>query len=539
MNRYLTTNNFCARRLDFEHNLKYLPIQNYRDDFCDMFTAEHRFRKYDISIVFCLTYNDSHLHKKYGRNLVDSYDLQRYSKASKFCKRLLRTFGYTFDFVSVGEYGEGGASHSYIGKRGKGMNPHFHCVGWFHKVDNLPDKLAIDYLKELEYPFPHLWSSDKSTVLYDLLKYEWQQDFIGDELVYGKAYKRGVISPDSIGFCKLSGRIISSFKGSAYISKYIGKDIRKIFNSCYYNGFIPSLIDAFNKALDNFYGVFTSQEDEVKAVIKYYIDTFHLSAKGLRDHVADYPDLPQWLCSDFSQLNEFIVLLDETYHKYKDEFLSDMNGRYSPKLRKFHGFGSALLDYADLDLGTYILPRPGKTISRNLPPSLKRAVYYDYKVCELCTGKKIVKYIINDAGRSMLKKTLGYSIDKLNRIGSQLGSENLRCHSLNAAIVFSCLTNYDVEHEYFKTLDLPKLMNNKDLAIDYCVETKPYFVLQTGLIPENRIFVDILSYLRDNHYSIYSAYLELNNLLIKNRLASEDKILEKLVSWQNVYLLTY
>ena len=73
-----TTNNFRVAPMEW-HYYDASHIKSMREDFNDMFQAEADFRQKrgDLSVVFCLTYNDEHLHVAYGHNMLDSDDLKR------------------------------------------------------------------------------------------------------------------------------------------------------------------------------------------------------------------------------------------------------------------------------------------------------------------------------------------------------------------------------------------------------------------------------------------------------------------------------
>ena len=244
---YKSTNNYVVNRFalptrDGQNRSRFLQcdavhIRQIREDFNDMFKSENesRLSDGDMSIVFVLTYRNEQLRYRFGRYVVDAEDLSRFSKSSRLEKVYERAFGYEFDFISVGEYGEGGITHGVVGIRGKGNNPHFHCCGWFHCIGDYDLSKIYTALQSAQHPVTYAktledfvkWYSrlsDIKSCLYDwmcfLLRHEWQSNNCQSIQDMSKS----PVTHTGLGFCKLDGKI--QFSGaSAYLSKYMGKDM--------------------------------------------------------------------------------------------------------------------------------------------------------------------------------------------------------------------------------------------------------------------------------------------------------------------------
>ena len=222
-------------------------IKRQREDFNDMFVAENNYRisRGDISLVFVLTYNDEHIHNMFGQNMLDSDDLKCYAKSSRFAKFLRRSLGYTFDFVCVGEFGQGGETHNYHGSRGVGNNPHYHCVGWFHRVGSRNQSSLVRWFMKIGLPLDLAMYNDFD-LLPLLVRYEWQKCLEDNIIDYGN---NPWLRSKGLGYVRLDGQVRSSYSGGSYIGKYIGKDIRALYLSCYKDYFVPNLVTTLYSAI--------------------------------------------------------------------------------------------------------------------------------------------------------------------------------------------------------------------------------------------------------------------------------------------------
>lgn len=521
---YRTSNNASFHAREFREYSS-SKVKSIREDFNDMFSSEAETRRKagDKSVVFCLTYNDEHLRHKYGQNMVDSHDLARFSKASRFSKMLRRTYGYEFDYVCVGEYGNGGETHNYKGERGFGQNPHFHCCGWFHDVDHLPNVEHAQIWHNGE-----LVANGIYEVLCLLLRKEWQGCFETDPHVYGRSSSLRSLG---LGYVKMQGELLSSYAGGSYFSKYIGKDIRRVWKDAYLKGFCPLIVqylcDAVRELFTGYFFDYKFPYDALSCARNSVI----LFCRLRRNYGICLPDLDLlslWLCNHctdfqsatlpsdlFAYFGSYIVpKLSETYEFFYEDFYSDLNGRFSPKLRKFHGFGYSLIDdpTTDVEKGTYLV----NGHERCLPPSLRRYLYYDFKVCytsdyDLEPCKKVVKYYLNECGRTYLKHTLraGYDMDIV--IGRSLGSDNLKKYLSQAACLRNYLLSYDIVEEKFKSHKFRKLIDNPLAALAWSIDQRQTYVLDHH-VPDCRCFVDVVRHVKMSYPKLYAAYKELEDL---------------------------
>lgn len=495
MIRYKSSTNFQPAAREWR-NSEFCTIKRQREDFNDMFNAEYKARLSagDLSLVFVLTYNEAHVHYQYGRNVLDADDLKCFSKASKFAKRLSRTFGYTFDFVCVGEYGNGGESHDYKGKRGKGNNPHFHCVGWFHK--EFDTDAWKDYMQEIGIKYVDIYDA-----MCKLVRVTWQGDTCNDAKIYGRnveAQKRG------LGFVKLDGSIRSAHNGGSYISKYLGKDIRKTFLHEYFGQFLKHFeqiaIDAiYEKKVEYFQRTRHNMPDfDYDDIYKYWL-------RSRRHDIVEFKKCREIVRFDsavssgtyFGEcFGDIFEHLDDMYITYYNEFGRDINGRFSPKVRKFHGFGYALLDECDKIKGTYngFNPKRG-AYTRILPPSLQRNLYYSYKVVKslnpLAKSAKCVKYFLKPIGVQHLRYTLSKMVDTCERLCKNSGVPSLVENAYQVANA-KLISAYDMEIEtfdnYFPTEDsFISLVQDRDACINFAIAQRSVFALESS--KEDRVFI--------------------------------------------------
>lgn len=525
---YNSTNEFIVHKMDFSR-YDASSLKSQREDFNDMFyyEAEYRRERGDLSLVFVLTYNDEHLRKYMGHNMLDSDDLKVYAKSSKWSKMLLRTFGYTFDFVCVGEFGNGGDSHNYNGKRGKGENPHFHCVGWFHQVST-PRPDSVEKLAEFD-----IKSTDPKVYLPLLVRYAWQGSVV-DTLVFDKDF---YLRKLGLGHVTLDGEIISSSKGGSYISKYLGKDFKALNRQCFTDGFLPYVMSILRdwcvkkKYAFDVLGMWMNYRRNfpIDALNLCGFMHFCLRFNGIKPRPLFNACYSQFL-KDFQELDDLFIDIYE-------EFQSFMHGRYSPKVRKFHGFGYRLLSVADVDNGTYRVVRKGVEITRNLPPSIARWCYYDHLVINDQFGNKIVKYILNDLGRIKLGNALRSAIGADEVIACR-GSEVLRDNWLAASIFLHCMSTYDVKVGGFGAVPYVAMLERCDInvAIRYACKCRCTSVYEIPQSLMSVTLIDIVCWLKDKYPVIYAAYSELKDLHKTILRKKDEKDSQYNALWQKLYM---
>lgn len=372
MKTHYTNSSDCYRDIFVTKEYFYSKLRDLRLDFCDLFAfeAEKRKRLGQPSVVFTLTYNDEHIHTYYGLNSLDSDDLhKRISKASAFGKRLLRHYGLEFDYICVGEYGNGGASHDYVGKRGKGQNPHYHCVGWFAPVEGAQPKFKVPSYERLCL----------------LLREAWQGCEEDNPHIYGLSKE---MRSKGLGYVRLQGEIISPSKGCNYIAKYMGKDMLQLHQFAF-DSVAPVQFHhiAIDRVLE-FFNYLDITRDQAS-------DIFDKCYQWLPCNHPLYGKLPS--CRKAVEIDKTIVrvlpsvceIIVNLYDEFIADFQSEFN-RVSPKLRHFHGFGMDILKHANLVTGLYQRPLSSKL--RALPPSALRKAYYDYSVSLVPNyGKKDMK----------------------------------------------------------------------------------------------------------------------------------------------------
>jgi len=545
-----TTNPFSVAKMDF-HTFDASHIKSMREDFNDMFQAEAEFRRKrgDLSVVFCLTYNDEHLHIAYGHNMLDSDDLKRFSKSSRFEKFLNRSLGYSFDYVCVGEFGEGGATHHYVGKRGKGNNPHYHCVGWFHKIGQRNQSSLVNWFLKKNLPL-YLTTYTDEELLPLLVRFEWQGCVDDDPLSYAlNPFSRSL----GLGFVKLDGQIRFSNAGGSYISKYIGKDIKSLYRDCFGDGYVPQLLAILKDAV--------SENLVELPVSKDYFLALYLRWRGrysLSEAFCASFDI-EFLYDDvyFKQLGWFagvlkngspaafiVERLDELCKLFDDEFNDYMSNRYSPKVRKFHGFGYSLLDNADKVAGKYEIVKNGVSIHRQLPSSLCRYLYYDFKrvAADDVVHEKhfVVKYTLNSLGRKHLHATLVKSLQKDLMLAKSCGSDNLKENAV-AAVCFNAIRSFRVVKKFdydFYIRAFSRLVSNFRYAIGFSLMARQTFVFDE-VYEDDRCFLDwsnlALLYFRP----IFDAGEELRKLRYKTLSEKNSKDRDYINHNNIVYMFNY
>lgn len=521
-----TTNNFRVSPMEFNY-YDASHIKSMREDFNDMFQAEATYREQrgDWSCVFCLTYNDEHLHVAYGHNMLDSDDLKRFSKASRFEKFLNRTLGYSFDFVSVGEFGEGGVTHNYHGKRGKGNNPHYHCVGWFHKIGKRNQSSLVKWFLKKNIPL-YLTTYTDEELLPLLVRFEWQGCLDNDPLAYACNPRSRSLG---LGFVKLDGPIRFSSAGGSYISKYIGKDIKKLYSSTYKDGYVPQLVSLLRDAVDEELVELPLERDYFLYLFLRKLGKFDL-ANSL--HYTVPSDM-----SFFKQLGIFddaikcgsvahcvYERLLEIYKLFDEEYNSFLSNRYAPKVRKFHCFGYGLLNSANKVKGTYEMTKNGVHLTRQLPPSLCRFLYYDFKRVmsdDVVHGQHyVVKYFLNPLGRKHLRETLVSSLKKDVLLARSCGSANLKDNAClaagyNSIRLFQPVCKFPLPFYVHK---LYELISSFDKVVGYSLMCRQTFVFDE-VYKDDRTFLDWDSLCKKAYPEIYDAAEELRNL--RNKVQEE------------------
>lgn len=460
---YFNTSNDYRGRYQSRFCGYHSSIKSMREDFSDMFVAEARMREKrgDRSIVFVLTYNTGHLRSFYGQNVADADDLKVYAKSSAWYK-FLRRRGYLFDMVSVPEYGNGGDSHHYAGKRGKGQNPHFHCVAWFRRLDGQP-------ISDAEYQ--------------DLImnvRLAWQGNVEPDPVVYGRSK---YLQIDGLGYVKLDGPIISPTAGSSYIGKYIGKDIGTLFmknlKSRYYVAGMNILRDLLREYVTNL------DDLQIYAIIRSWLSrlaycdsvTFRLYdnrlfSTSLSDFYSEFlldcpktvPSLTAWYVGGQDAICDAMT---QHFIDFDNEFFRLYLNRYQPKVRKFRGFGYSLLD--GCKDGQYQITRNGNTVWRNLPPSLFRHRYYNWQRVPVSvddTGKVVrwsVVYSLNDDGIALqlsnARKIVDHDVFLVRNVYKDQVSDDLRDLIPQVSFVYRFIFPFDVladkyDPDYYRGLSL-------------------------------------------------------------------------------------
>lgn len=529
----------CYKDIFSNREYFYTRLRDLRLDFADLFTYEamDREKKGHKSVVFTLTYNDEHIHNFYGLNVLDSDDLhKRLSKASAFGKRLLRHYGLEFDYICVGEYGNGGQSHNYVGKRGKGQNPHYHCVGWFAPKDGATPKFKMPSYERLCL----------------LLREAWQGCEEDDPKIYGNSKELRALG---LGYVRLQGEIISATKGCNYIAKYMGKDMLSLHNLAF-DGIMPTKFKAI--ALD-----FIKQEfEELDSVHpNVYEDIFNkwinwLPSNHRLARCLHPPSSPK-LSNEILRLVPYIgEELQNLFQTFLEDFTADFN-RISPKLRHFKGFGMSILEYAKPQSGLYQRPLSNKL--RALPATAKRKLYYDYSVSLIPNPHfdakttwfasqiredripryvKSVCYTLNSLGQQvLLKQTVArYEVRKMQL--SAIGKKGYDYTFANLLLPFRhCKLTKEVMDSLFTLVD-----SGCDDASEYA---KVY--LQTINIvapdwfrePNDSILYDVDKILRNDYPSILRAVFDIEKWYesLREKKDIDDSIFQE--AWSSVYLSTY
>lgn len=533
MVHYTTTNEFCVAPMRYG-TFSASHIKQMRDDFDDMFDAEcvKRQADGDLSVVFTLTYNDEHITHKYGQNLLNADNLKVFSKSSRFAKMLRRKYGFVFDMLSVGEYGNGGESHHYVGVRGRGQNPHYHCAGWFHKVED------VEGVENCS-----IWHNGVCVahglveVLPMLLRLEWQKCVESDPVVYGRnKFLRSL----GFGYVRLQGPIQSK-RGGTYISKYIGKDIGNVFFTAYSRSLCPTIYCR----LLNVCKSFGLHDYECQTMIKCWLDYLALDIDYLNFEIYEfryyYDTLDVFKSAPLpiiDRLEVFDALHDSFYAIY-NSFNDGMRTVHSPKVRKFHGFGYSLLDSADLLNGTYTLTKKCGEVTRFLPPSLFRKAYYTYNVRYVVDGvhrgEKSVCYTLNEAGRTFLREKLFTQLQK----DFIVLSDKIHSQFLRPAILFHrCLSSYWPSVDVFDEIEFVALLSDVGRAVEYAVNCRQFSCY--GIAEKDcRCFVNVRDWLAANSAPIYKTLLLVEKELFALRVKKDEKDAKHNAIWFKCFDYNY
>lgn len=528
--RYYENGNFAKSNIKTFSTLPHSHIKSIREDFNDMFSAEHsaRLSVGDRSLVFVLTYNDEHILHKYGRNLLNAADLKRFSKSSAFAKFLLRGYGVVFDYVSIGEYGNGGESHDFHGVRGKGNNPHFHCVGWFHSVQEPNNEIIFKGLKKRG--LLSLQNLDHYDQLCALVRWNWQGCLESDKIKYGLS---PALRSLGLGFVDIDGPV-KTCGASSYISKYMGKNVHGLYQTLIENKFLESWKPLFIEKLHKLRcKVFIPlSDDDVLKLWYYHAKSTDCSNYELFRYLPiERTNLPP--CGYLSFVELFKVF-DYLFIENVEDFQQEFNITYSPKMRHFAGFGYALIHQANMLDGTYYITRPKGTVNRVLPPSLLRHFFYNYKVCVNSVGEKIVKYELNKYGLRLVENRLKNSLHSSRLLIRSVGSPQLQERADEVTRLFHCVLPYQTHFPvYFR-----HLIKDDKTAIKFNIECHSVDC-PVHLVPCKRVLYDILDDVRRLEPALYAAYKEFLDIRNKHLLYRDSKDAEFLDKCQEIYKFSY
>lgn len=528
--RYYENGNIAKSNIKSFSTLPHSHIKSIREDFNDMFAAEHNARLSvgDRSLVFVLTYNDEHILTKFGRNLLNAADLKRFSKSSAFAKFLLRGYGVVFDFVSIGEYGNGGESHNFIGERGKGNNPHYHCVGWFHQVQEPNNAIIFNGLKKRG--LLSLQNLSHYDQLCALVRWCWQGCLEDDKIKYALDKEKRSLG---LGYVCLDGPI-KTCGASSYISKYMGKNVHGLYQTLIESKFIeswrPLFIQKLNKLRCKVF-IPLSDDDVLKLWYFHAKNTDCANYELFRYLPIECTNLPPCGYLSFHELFEYF---DYVFIDNAEEFQQEFNTTYSPKMRHFAGFGYALIHHANMDDGTYYITRPKGTVNRVLPPSLLRHFFYNYKVCVNSVGEKIVKYELNKYGLCLVHNRLKKSLNNSRLLIKLDGSELLKKYSDDVTRLFHCVLPYQTHFPVFYR----HLIKDDDTAIQFNVSCHSV-ECPINLVPCKRVLYDVLDDVRKLEPDLYKAYKEFLKLREQHLLYRDSKDEEFLEKCQEIYKFSY
>lgn len=548
MTHYITSNAFQVRKLDF-HCFDASMIKSIREDFHDMFSAEciEREKAKDFSVVFCLTYNDLHLRTKYGQNLVDSDDLKVFAKSSAWHKWLVRNIGFSFDFVSVGEFGNGGKSHCGFSTRGIGNNPHFHCVGWFHKFGFFTDDIVNFRLRRKLFGINTSESLLKRST-YDLLclylRLAWQNNLV--DCIEDYSFDK-LLQTSGLGFVSLDGQIKYSVRAGSYISKYIGKDLKTLqmsryiasFNTALFSTLCDSVKESFSTRFDD---TFKNYKANIPAIISIYFHSpFAFNRYSSFTWYRSFCDFCRKQVTtfgrDFSDYLQFYDgWLSQVVNDFVEQYNEDMHGRYSPKLRKFRRFGYSLLNNCNKLDGTYsIVNKRGNVVTRYLPPSLARHLFYNFErfpnTSVTNKSKWIVRYYLNSTGRAHLSHCGERSLQKNFLVGRKLFGDEQRAET--AAIIRTFLSTWNPTQELYSMYRLHELISKSETALKYWLAAHQYIAVEPT--PETRVFVDVLQQIKLYYPQAFADYIALDRELFRMKSDKNGRDKDYLDSWLRCY----
>ena len=507
-------------------NYGHSHTKSIREDFNDKFFAENEYRRSlgDYSLVFVLTFNDEHILRKFGRNLLNGDALKVFSQSSAFVKFLRAGYGYDFKYVCVGEYGNGGKSHDYEGKRGDGNNPHYHCTGWFHQVGEMNLDVITKYFKKNNL----LYILDRP--LYEqlclLVRFNWQHSLEDDPFIYSMDVENRKLGN---GYVCLDGEIKTSC-ASTYISKYMGKDMKSLFSYLLnqeFNRNIFPLLRQFYKEGSSF---------TFEQLISMWIDQFPKTV-GNNYIYLRLLSVPKVLYTqyDFIYEDDTLKQMNEFVYNLLCPIMKEISTIYSPKVRKFQQFGYSLFENANIEDGTYTITKVTGSVTRVLPPALIRHFYYNHYTC-FYGDKKIVKYSLNDNGIKMLHKKLVTVLFNARLLVKMYGSELLKQNADFIVRFAHCVVNYD----YHFPIVLEQVCKDDETAIKHCIDLHitTYVNGQTLEVCRRPLF-DVLKQLKDEnpfYHGLYVEYLKIRDIYLSSKDVKDEEFLKKCME---IYKLSY
>ncbi|QCS36077.1 replication initiator protein [Capybara microvirus Cap1_SP_118] len=292
-----------------------------------------------LSLFVTLTYNDEHLPRFLGHPVHNHDDIRRITNLIKVrCKRQKIGFSY----VIVPEFGEGGLTHYYRGKRGYGHNPHYHCVFHFTPLGGegefLPDYI---YFQKL---IAHYWQGNINNTLRketDLKRY--------------KQFKFGIVN-----FGRNNG-IVYGPQAFQYLSKYVVKDYTVNSRYCI---IAKSINEYCNNYIDELKSI--SGQDRYNALYDITCPNHELS------------------------MSQFLNYLYQEKHDYLHLQLR----RYLPIVHTSHGYGDYALQFIDND---DMITLPCESEKIHISGYLYRKRYYDI-IKQEYNGVKQYVYKLSEQG---------------------------------------------------------------------------------------------------------------------------------------------
>lgn len=410
-------------------------------------------RKGGFTQFVTLTYNDEAIPKYNGHNCLRNSDIRYLFHDTRFFKDLKKKYGYTFKYYCGAEFGEGGETHQYKGKRGYGNNPHYHIIIFFTPLQEwkgYTDKETGEIVTT-----PHLTPREVA----DGIRHYW----CGEGIYDYKEYKKGIVS---FGKFDKYG-LVKNFRAMSYTSKYCIKDAyfkeleTQIVKETYYK--------LYNKARK----LFDSEE-------------------SIRVYVAEEQDK---LIKEFRQKHGFRVLCS---NHLGESALQEIKDLLNPMLKIATDKG-----YKMRTLPMYYFRKLFYTVEKD------EYGKYFYKINELGIQYKLAHF--NTEIEKKVKKTrenLNYILNNSDLLDIYIKSEDN-----NAIVPF---VNYDREggeHTINYTLldGIRELINNEeeDIIYKYAIYEKVYkdrfgkFINPFGDFPMLDFNKDYKHSLKNTHRSRY------------------------------------